>query len=328
MSSSKRHFTVVMNSNEHGLYVSSTPSSAARKAVSKLCADNKNKKVEFSIRETTQGSNKKVYGPYLGYMQKLEKPVELEGRVIRYKPIVKLKKSLKKNNQIGGSLKVGDHVRSLNKLMIENLRQKNKENRYIVLKVFPPKFGTILIRHIQDEQEICLSVDKVAKIDSSGTSAAAAASAAAAISNQESKIWEDLSRHVSQTDDDDDDWFIIRNPAERDYIMVKKSGNSYVKINNPESSNDNFEHISANKIDSSNSEWLEVSNPNHKAQNLNNTRTFVVNIGKTFGGNELYECPICNASIVKQIYNQSKIFPHKEGCINIGKIPIKSSEPD
>jgi len=62
MSSSKRHFTVVMNSKEHGLYVSSTPSSAARKAVSKLCADNKNKKFEFRLRETTQGSNKKVYG--------------------------------------------------------------------------------------------------------------------------------------------------------------------------------------------------------------------------------------------------------------------------
>ena len=62
MSSSKRHFTVVMNSKEHGLYTSSTPSSAAKKAVSKLCANNKNKKVEFSLRETTQGSNKKVYG--------------------------------------------------------------------------------------------------------------------------------------------------------------------------------------------------------------------------------------------------------------------------
>ena len=96
MSSSKRHFTVVMNSNEHGLYVSSTPSSAARKAVSKLCADNKNKKFEFSIRETTQGSSKKIYGPYLGYMQKLDKPIELKGRVIRYKPIAKLKKKSRK----------------------------------------------------------------------------------------------------------------------------------------------------------------------------------------------------------------------------------------
>jgi hypothetical protein len=62
MSSSKRHFTVVMNSKEHGLYSSLTPSSAARKAVSKLCADNKNKKFEFYMRETTQSSNKKVYG--------------------------------------------------------------------------------------------------------------------------------------------------------------------------------------------------------------------------------------------------------------------------
>jgi len=59
---SKRHFTVVMGGKEHGLYVSSTPSSAARKAVTKLCAGNKSKKVEFSIREITQGSKKKTYG--------------------------------------------------------------------------------------------------------------------------------------------------------------------------------------------------------------------------------------------------------------------------
>jgi hypothetical protein len=103
MLSSKRHFTVVIDSKEHGLYISSTPSSAAKKAVSKLCADNKKKKVEFSIRETTQGSNKKVYGPYIGYMQKLEKPVKLNGRVIRYKPIAKLKKKVGKMK--GGYIK-------------------------------------------------------------------------------------------------------------------------------------------------------------------------------------------------------------------------------
>jgi hypothetical protein len=96
MSSSKRYFRVVMGNKEHGLYISSTPSSAARKAVSKLCSDNKKKKVEFNIRETTQGSNKKVYGPYIGYMQKLDKPIELEGRVIKYKPIVKLNKKRRK----------------------------------------------------------------------------------------------------------------------------------------------------------------------------------------------------------------------------------------
>ena len=62
MSTSKRHFKVIIGNEEYGLYTSSTPSLAARKAVSKLCADNKNKKVEFSLRETTQASNKKIYG--------------------------------------------------------------------------------------------------------------------------------------------------------------------------------------------------------------------------------------------------------------------------
>ena len=59
---SKRHFTVVIRGKEHGLYVSSSPSSAAKKAVTKLCAANKGKKVEFHIREITQGSKKKTYG--------------------------------------------------------------------------------------------------------------------------------------------------------------------------------------------------------------------------------------------------------------------------
>ena len=101
-SDSKRHFTVVMGGKEHGLYVSSTPSSAARKAVTKLCAANKSKKVEFSIREITQGSKKKTYGPYSGYIEKLKEPIELKGRVIKYKPVAKLigKKGKK---MVGGS---------------------------------------------------------------------------------------------------------------------------------------------------------------------------------------------------------------------------------
>jgi len=101
MSSSKRHFTAVIGNKEQGTYVSSSPSSAARKAVSKLCADDKKRKVVFSIRETTRDSNKKVYGPYIGYMQKLNKPVELKGRVIRYKPVAKLDKM--KGGKIIGS---------------------------------------------------------------------------------------------------------------------------------------------------------------------------------------------------------------------------------
>jgi len=101
-SSTKRHFTVVMGNKEHGLYVSSSPSSAARKAVTKLCATDKKKKVEFQIREITQGSKKKTYGPYLGAIEKLDKPIELKGRVIKYKPVAKL---LGKKTKTGGAKK-------------------------------------------------------------------------------------------------------------------------------------------------------------------------------------------------------------------------------
>lgn len=72
------------------MYVSSSPSSAARKAVSKLCATDKKKKVQFSIREITRGSKRKTYGPYFGYIEKLKEPIELKGRIIKYKPVAKL----------------------------------------------------------------------------------------------------------------------------------------------------------------------------------------------------------------------------------------------
>ena len=103
MSSSKRNFTAVIGKKEQGSYSSSSPSSAARKAVSKLCADNKNRKVEFYMRETTQSSEKKIYGPYIGYIEKLKKPIELKGRIIRYKPIAKL---LKNKKMKGGNFKI------------------------------------------------------------------------------------------------------------------------------------------------------------------------------------------------------------------------------
>jgi hypothetical protein len=103
-SDSKRHFTVVMGGKEHGLYVSSTPSSAAKKAVTKLCSANKSKKVQFEIREITQGSKKKTYGPYTGHIEKIKEPIKLKGRVIRYKPVAKLsgKSSLKKGRIMKG----------------------------------------------------------------------------------------------------------------------------------------------------------------------------------------------------------------------------------
>jgi hypothetical protein len=106
-SDSKRHFTVVMGNKEHGLYVSSSPSSAARKAVSKLCATDKKRKVEFKIREITQGSKKKTYGPYLGAIEKLKEPIELKGRVIRYKPVAKLRGKISKKMKGGIILGIG-----------------------------------------------------------------------------------------------------------------------------------------------------------------------------------------------------------------------------
>ena len=114
----KRHFTIVIGSKEHGLYVSSTPSSAAKKAVSKLCASNKSKTVEFHLREITQGSKKKTFGPYLGEMKKLKTPIELKGRVIRYETIVHLKKV--KNNMKGGLFKCADDKRKIKELCVDD----------------------------------------------------------------------------------------------------------------------------------------------------------------------------------------------------------------
>ena len=110
-SSTKRHFTVVMGNKEHGLYVSSNPSSAARKAVSKLCATDKKRKVQFSIREITQGSKKKTYGPYVGKMKKLDKPIELKGRIIKYSTDVYLDKkssTVKTGKKVGNKMRGGD----------------------------------------------------------------------------------------------------------------------------------------------------------------------------------------------------------------------------
>ena len=123
----KRHFTVVIGKKEHGLYVSTTPSSAARKAVSKLCASNKSKKVEFHIREITQGSKKKTYGPYVGYIEKLKEPIELKGRTVEYKPMAKLKG--KKMSGGGGELKVEIIITSSNN-NVQNKKISNSLSNY------------------------------------------------------------------------------------------------------------------------------------------------------------------------------------------------------
>ena len=125
-STSKRHFTVVIGTKEHGLYCSSSPSSAARKAVSKLCGKEKGKKVEFCLREITQGSKKKTYGPYLGHIEKLAKPIELKGRVIERKPValLKPKSSAKKGGMRGGDFNLNNMQKGI-QANIHNIQNEN-----------------------------------------------------------------------------------------------------------------------------------------------------------------------------------------------------------
>ena len=61
----KRNFTVIINSKKYGSYSASSPSLAAKKV--------KNKNGEFYLKETTKGSKKKVYGPYLSKKKIVQK---------------------------------------------------------------------------------------------------------------------------------------------------------------------------------------------------------------------------------------------------------------
>ena len=148
---SKRHFTVIIGNKEHGLYVSSTPSSAARKAVTKLCTANKSKKVEFHIREITQGSKKKTYGPFLGHMEKLKEPIELKGRVIKYKPVAKLieKLGIKK----GGMNRDGEQYSSLYHDFISNCLDHNILRKLEKTKIKYP--------FREEKKDISIDVDRL-----------------------------------------------------------------------------------------------------------------------------------------------------------------------
>lgn len=110
-----RHFVLVEVNGRHvqdrGVYSinrdSGSPRSAASKAFTQLCERRRSKgqcEVRFAIRETTQGSKKKVYF-YHGKRVTLKKPkvVERDGREIKYghKNLIK---SLGSETQKGGWL--------------------------------------------------------------------------------------------------------------------------------------------------------------------------------------------------------------------------------
>lgn len=88
----KRSFKVVMvdgKSVNKGRYNADSPLTAARRAYSVLCRDSKGDKCthKFMLKETTRGTNKKVYGPYLGSRKKRSKPltVTIAGKKITYR---------------------------------------------------------------------------------------------------------------------------------------------------------------------------------------------------------------------------------------------------
>ena len=139
---SKRHFTIVIQNKERGLYISSTPSSAAKKAVSKLCASNKSKKVEFYIREITRDSKKKTYGPYIGYLEKLKIPIKLKEYIIKYNPVAKLKKksTVKKVGMKGGTKEIfknyrGKYDSMWPKIVIETKEKKDLFKKFDVIRL-------------------------------------------------------------------------------------------------------------------------------------------------------------------------------------------------
>ena len=116
----QRHFRVVQLDSKKvefgGVSITSkaSPGSAARKLLTSIAHEKglkKNKKasmpkVKFCIQEYTQGSSKKVYGPYIGHFHKytaaeLKKAKTAKGKVkFTMKPVVKLAKG--KNNMKGG----------------------------------------------------------------------------------------------------------------------------------------------------------------------------------------------------------------------------------
>ena len=118
--SDERHFRVVELDKKKveiggvSIKPGASPGSAARKLLTSIAHQKglkKNKKttmpkVKFCIQEYTQGSSKKVYGPYVGYFHKytaaeLKKASTAKGKIkFTMKPVVKLAKN--NNKKIGG----------------------------------------------------------------------------------------------------------------------------------------------------------------------------------------------------------------------------------
>ena len=135
-----RTFKIVQINNKtvnKGRYTTnSSPSSVAKKVFSKLYTKMKNKLTTFMIKETTQGSKKKVYGPYKGKRIKLKKPrmVKFKGTnkpvPIRYETKIYKVKTKKGNKTIqkGGNTTMRNDVYNSFIEAIENETNENETN--------------------------------------------------------------------------------------------------------------------------------------------------------------------------------------------------------
>ena len=115
-----RTFKIVRINNKNvniGRYTTnSSPSSVAKKVFTTLYKQMKNKLKTFMIKETTQGSNKKIYGPYKGKLIKLKKPkmVKFKGKKelvpIKYETKAYRVKNTRKIYKGGEVLNTAEHL--------------------------------------------------------------------------------------------------------------------------------------------------------------------------------------------------------------------------
>ena len=98
-----RKFRIIIHSKEFGTCSGLSQILVAKKVVKKLCKKSK-KVVIFSLKECKYGMNNKIYGPYQGYMEKLNKPYKLNGKLITYRAICEKVKKMKGGIIIGKGL--------------------------------------------------------------------------------------------------------------------------------------------------------------------------------------------------------------------------------
>ena len=151
----ERHFRVVQLDGKKveigGVSISSkaSPGSAARKLLTSIAHHKglkKNKKasmpkVKFCIQEYTQGSSKKVYGPYVGHYHKytaaeLKKAKTADGKVkFTMKPVVKLVKGKNMKGGENNSNKLKELMNNKNTLKTYKTSFNSKYKYYIVRNI-------------------------------------------------------------------------------------------------------------------------------------------------------------------------------------------------